>query len=266
MPVALTIAGSDPSGGAGLQADLKTFAAHGVYGLSVVTAVTAQSTRGVADTFPLPADTVSAQLDTIGGDITIDAAKTGMLASNAIVESVAAMIVSLDLPRVVVDPVMTATSGRVLLDPDAISTLKHELLRHAFVVTPNVPEAELLSGLPIRSIDDVKNAAERIQRLGPHAVIVKGGHLDGPQSIDLLFDGERMIEFPAVRLPGPPAHGTGCAFSAALAAGLALGRPLPEAAEQAKRYVTGALRHCLALGRGAPLLDHFWEWPGPMAP
>ncbi|HVB38984.1 MAG TPA: bifunctional hydroxymethylpyrimidine kinase/phosphomethylpyrimidine kinase [Vicinamibacterales bacterium] len=259
MPVALTIAGSDPTGGAGLQADLKTFAALGVYGASVVTAITAQSTQGVVDTFPLPADVVSAQFDALGGDITVDATKTGMLGNDAIVESVAAMIVSLDLPRVVVDPVLAATSGGALLAPDAISTLKHELLRHAFVVTPNVPEAEILSGLPIRTIDDVKKAAERIHRLGPRAVIIKGGHLAGPHAIDLLFDGEQMIEFPAPRLPGPPAHGTGCAFSAALAAGLALGRPLPEATEQAKHYVTGALRHRLTIGRGAPLLDHFWE-------
>ncbi|MDE3153598.1 MAG: bifunctional hydroxymethylpyrimidine kinase/phosphomethylpyrimidine kinase [Acidobacteriota bacterium] len=259
MAVALTIAGSDPSGGAGLQADLKTFAAHGVYGTSVVTAVTAQSTQGVVDSFPLPADVVSAQLDALGGDIVVDATKTGMLGTSAIVEAVAAMIVSLDLPRVVVDPVLTATGGGNLLAPDAISTLKHELLRHAWVVTPNVPEAEILSGLPIRTLDDVKEAAERIQRLGPRAVVIKGGHLAGSQAIDLLFDGEQMIEFPAPRLPGPPAHGTGCAFSAALAAGLALGCSLPDATERAKRYVTGALRHRLTIGQGAPLLDHFWE-------
>jgi hydroxymethylpyrimidine/phosphomethylpyrimidine kinase len=259
MPIALTIAGSDPSGGAGLQADLKTFAAHGVYGLSVVTAVTVQSTLGVSDVFPLPADLVTAQLDALGGDATIDVAKTGMLATDAIVENVSAMIVSLDLPRVVVDPVLAASSGRALFDADAVSALKHELLQHAFVVTPNVPEAEVLSGVTIRTIDDMKNAAERIQRLGPRAVVIKGGHLAGPRSIDLLFDGERMIEFPAARVEGPAAHGTGCTFSAALAAGLALGRTLPEATERAKRYVTGALRHRLTVGRGAPILDHFWE-------
>ncbi|HEY7790284.1 MAG TPA: bifunctional hydroxymethylpyrimidine kinase/phosphomethylpyrimidine kinase [Vicinamibacterales bacterium] len=258
MAVAITIAGSDPSGGAGLQADLKTFAAHGVYGLSVTTAVTVQSTVGVGHVHPLAADLVSAQLETLAGDFAIDAVKLGMLANDAIVEAVAAAIVSLDLPKVIVDPVMLSSSGARLLDADGVSTLERELLPHAFVVTPNVPEAERLARSTIRSLSDVKRAAEAIHRLRPHAVLIKGGHLEGNEAIDVLFDGDEMREFRAPRIAGAAAHGTGCAFSAALAASLALGHSLVDSVDRAKQYVTGALEHRLTLGQGAALLNHFW--------
>jgi hydroxymethylpyrimidine/phosphomethylpyrimidine kinase len=258
MAVALTIAGSDPSGGAGLQADLKTFAAHGVYGVSTVTAITAQTTRGVLESAPLPADRVSAQIEALAGDFSIAAVKLGLLATDAIVEAVAAAITSLDLPAVVVDPIVIASSGHRLLDADGVLTLRNELLPHAYVVTPNVPEASLLTGMPIRTRDEMKRAAEALHRLGPHAVVIKGGHLAEDEAVDVLFDGRTFHEFAGPRIAGATAHGTGCAFSAALAARLALGEPLVEAVAAAKRYVAGALAHRLTPGKGAALLDHFW--------
>lgn len=258
MAVALTIAGSDPSGGAGLQADLKTFAAHGVYGVSAVTAITVQTTRGVLESVPVPADRVSAQVEALGGDFSIAAVKLGLLATDAIVEAVAAAIISLDLPSVVVDPIVIASSGHRLLDADGVLTLRNELLPHAFVVTPNVPEAALLTGMAIRTREEMKRAAQALHRLGPHAVVIKGGHLDEDEAVDVLFDGHTFHEFAGPRIAGAAAHGTGCAFSASLAAQLALGRSLVEAVAGAKRYVTGALEHRLTLGMGASLLDHFW--------
>lgn len=261
MAVALTIAGSDPSGGAGLQADLKTFAAHGVYGVSAVTAITVQTTQGVLESAPLSADRVSAQVEALAGDFPIASVKLGLLATDAIVEAVAAAITSLDLPQVVVDPIVIASSGHRLLDADGVLTLRNELLPHAFVVTPNVPEAELLTGIAVRTPDDVKRAAEALHRLGPHAVVIKGGHLDQDEAVDVLFDGHTFHEFAAPRMAGAGAHGTGCAFSAAVAARLALGDPLVEAVAAAKRYVAGALAHRVALGKGAALLDHFWPRP-----
>lgn len=259
MPIALTLAGSDPTSGAGVQADLKAFAAHGVYGLGVVTAITVQSTLGVLDAFPLPADRVSAQTEALAGDFTIDAVKTGMLATDAIVEAVAALIASLDLPNVVVDPVLASSGGRPLLDADGVQTLTRELLPRALVVTPNVPEAEILSARPVRSVDDMKAAAERIHGFGPQAVVVKGGHLPGTRVVDVLLDRNGLVELARSRVEGARAHGTGCAYSAALAAGLACGLHLRDAADAAGRYVAGALRHRLAIGRGAALLDHFWN-------
>ncbi|HVC18951.1 MAG TPA: bifunctional hydroxymethylpyrimidine kinase/phosphomethylpyrimidine kinase [Vicinamibacterales bacterium] len=258
MPIALTIAGSDPTGGAGLQADLKTFAAHGVYGLAVVTAVTVQNTLGVDDAFAVTADRVTAQVEALAGDFAIDAVKIGMLANGAIVEAVAALIATLDPPNVVLDPVLASAGGRPLLDADGILTMVRELLPRTLVVTPNVPEAETLASVRIRSVDDMKTAAERIHRLGARAVVIKGGHLPGARLVNVLFDGRRAIEIAGPRVDGS-AHGTGCAFSAALAAGLAHGRALAEAVEAAGHYVAGALRHRLPLGHGAPLLDHFWQ-------
>lgn len=259
MKRVLTIAGSDSSAGAGIQADLKTFAALGVYGMSVVTAITAQNTTGVTAVLPLPTDIVVAQLEAVVSDIGVDAAKTGMLATTAIVEAVVAAIDELEIARVVVDPVMTSTAGARLLDLDAVTALKVELLRRALVVTPNTAEAEILAGVPVSSISAAREAARRIHGLGPAAVIVKGGHLAGPESVDLLFDGRTFFELRAPRVAVRHTHGTGCTFSAALAASLALGFPVHEAAHQAKQYVTEAIQHGLGLGRGAGPFDHFWN-------
>jgi hydroxymethylpyrimidine/phosphomethylpyrimidine kinase len=259
MKTALTIAGSDSGAGAGIQADLKTFAAHGVYGTSAITAVTAQNTVGVTGVVALSTDIVTLQIEAVAGDIGADAVKTGMLATAAIVEAVAAAIDTLELPAVVVDPVMIAKSGDRLLEDDAVAAIKAELLHRAFVVTPNIPEAEILAGVTIASQGDAREAARRIMGFGPGAVIVKGGHLDGPEVIDLLYDGREFREFRGPRVESRHTHGTGCTFSAALAANLALGRALSDAVERSKSYVAHAIRHGLAIGHGHGPLDHFWN-------
>jgi hydroxymethylpyrimidine/phosphomethylpyrimidine kinase len=259
MKIAMTIAGSDSGGGAGIQADLKTFAAHGVYGTSAITAITAQNTVGVTAVQSLPADIVLAQIEAIAGDMAVSAVKIGMLASAAIVEAVAAAIESLQLPRVVVDPVMVAKSGDRLLEGEAVAALKSELLRRALVVTPNRGEAEVLAGIPIRSVEEARQAARRIHDLGPAAVIVKGGHLEGPEVIDVLFDGHEMVEFAGPRVESRNTHGTGCTFSSAVAANLALDKTLFEATRLAKDYVTGGIRHALGIGHGHGPLNHFWR-------
>src|SRR5262245_30918207 len=259
---ALTIAGSDSSGGAGIQADLKTFAAHGVYGTIAITAVTAQNTLGIIAVEPLVADLVTAQIEAIAGDIELQATKTGMLATAAIVEAVTAAIDELDLPKVVVDPVIVATSGTPLLDDDGVQVMRSELFPRALVVTPNLPEAEILSGYQIQSMEDIQEAARRIHDLGPNAVLIKGGHGQGDVIIDVLYDGDRFIEFRTERVPNPRVHGTGCTFASALAACLALGVSLEPAAERAQRYVAGAIRQAFAVGQGQHILDHFWKGPG----
>jgi hydroxymethylpyrimidine/phosphomethylpyrimidine kinase len=265
MKTALTIAGSDSSGGAGIQADLKTFAAFGVYGTSAITAVTAQNTSGIAAAAPLPADLVTAQIETVAADMQIHATKIGMLATSAIVEAVAAAIVELELPIVVLDPVLVSSSGERLLDADGIQALRRELLPLARVVTPNIPEAEALSGRRIRSLDDARGAARQLHDMGARAVIIKGGHAPvrtdyapATDVIDLLVDDRAVHEFRTARVESPHAHGTGCAFASAVAAGLALGFALTDAARDAQAYVAGAIRHGLALGHGRGLLDHFW--------
>ena len=259
MPTALTIAGSDSGGGAGIQADLKTFAALGVYGTSAITAVTAQNTLGVTAIGVLSADLVTAQIEAVAGDIEIHATKTGMLARAAIVEAVAAAVEDLELPNLVVDPVMVAKSGDRLLDDEGIQTLCTELLPRARVVTPNIPEAEVLSGKRISSADTAREAAQRIHAMGAAAVIVKGGHAAGDEIVDLLFDGKQFIEFRTPRVKSSNTHGTGCTFASAIAAHLALGRSLPEATARAQAYVAGAIRHGLAIGKGHGPLDHFWQ-------
>jgi hydroxymethylpyrimidine/phosphomethylpyrimidine kinase len=263
MRTALTIAGSDSGGGAGIQADLKTFAAFGVYGASAVTAVTAQNTTGVVDVMPLPADFVTAQIEAVGGDLAIDATKVGMLATSAIVEAVAAAIAELDLPLVVVDPVMGSSTGERLLDVDAVQALINELLPRARVVTPNVPEAEVLSGRRIHSPADARDAARRIQDLGVRAVVITGGHhrIPNPESriTDLLLDGDDFVEFAVERVDAPPLHGTGCTYASAIAAGLARGQQLADAAHDAQQFVAGAIRHATPVGRGRVPLNHFWR-------
>ena len=259
MHTALTIAGSDSGAGAGIQADLKTFAAHGVYGTTAVTAVTAQNTLGVTAWEPVPTDLVVAQIEAVAGDIGVEAVKTGMLATAAIVEAVAAAIEGLDLPQVVVDPVMVAKGGDRLLVEEAIATVKAELLRHAMVVTPNIPEAEVLADTTVRTVGDMRAAARRIHALGARVVVIKGGHLDGPESIDIVCTPDRMFELTGPRIPGRHTHGTGCTFAAAIAANLALGQSVETAVEEARRYLEGALRHAPGIGNGHGPLNHFWR-------
>jgi hydroxymethylpyrimidine/phosphomethylpyrimidine kinase len=261
MRTALTIAGSDSGGGAGIQADLKTFAAHGVYGTSAITAITAQNTVGVAMWEALSADLVTAQIEAVVSDIGAHAVKTGMLPNAAIVAAVAAAAEDLTMHLLVVDPVMIAKSGDRLIDDDAVQTLKSELLRRAFLVTPNIPEAEALTGLRIDDAESLREAARRLVALGATSVIIKGGHLPSTDIVDLLYDGHRFTEFRAERVPGLSTHGTGCTFAAAMAAHLALGHQLEEAVPQVQQYIAGAIRHAPMLGRGHGPMDHFWQRP-----
>jgi hydroxymethylpyrimidine/phosphomethylpyrimidine kinase len=271
MRTALTIAGSDPSGGAGIQADLKTFAAFGVYGASAITAITVQSTKGVEAVAPLSADLVTAQIEAVAADLAIHATKVGMLGTAAIVEAVAAAIAELDLPLVVVDPVLVSSSGARLLDADGVQTLCLELFPRARLVTPNIPEAEALSGRRIASTDDAREAARRIHGMGAAAVVVTGGHArwddqgsgavsEGSRAhvVDLLFDGREFHEFRVARVDSRQTHGTGCTFASAVAAGLALGQELPDAVARAQKYVAGAIAHAPGIGHGRGPLDHFW--------
>jgi len=259
MRTALTIAGSDSGGGAGIQADLKTFAAHGVFGTSAITAVTAQNTLGVTAWQAMPADLVTAQIEAVAADFDLRAVKVGMLATAAIVEAVSATIVELDLPDVVVDPVMVATGGDRLLEEDAIEAIKRELMPHTRVLTPNVPEAEALSGMGIASVDDMRSAARRILASGPRVVLVKGGHLRGSESVDVVVTAHDSFELRRPRVESTSTHGTGCTLSSAIAANLALGLELQPALERAREYVDGAIRHAPGLGRGHGPLGHFWR-------
>jgi hydroxymethylpyrimidine/phosphomethylpyrimidine kinase len=256
---ALTIAGSDPSGGAGIQADLKTFAALAVYGTSAITAITAQNTVGVIEMLPLPADLVTAQIEAVAGDITLHATKVGMLATAAIVEAVAAAIKQLDLPLVVVDPVMLSKSGAALLDDDGVQMLRAELLPRCLVVTPNIPEAEALTGRRIGSVDDARAAAHDIHQMGGSSVVITGGHADGDEIVDLLFDGSMFTELHIGRIDTRNTHGTGCTFASAVAAHLALGQSVVDAVVGAQGYVVGAIQHALPIGHGQGPLNHFWK-------
>ena len=261
MRTVLTIAGSDSGAGAGIQADLKTFAALGLYGTSAITAITAQNTVGVSAALALQADLVTAQIEAVASDITLHATKTGMLGNTAIVEAVVAAIDELELPLVVVDPVMVAKSGDRLVDEDGMRAICAELLPRALVVTPNIPEAEVLSGMRIESLDDVHEAARRIHGMGP-SVVIKGGHAPGNDLVDLLYHDGVFVPFHTTRIATRNTHGTGCTFASAVAAHLALGHGLPEATGRAQAYVAGAIRHGLAIGHGHGPLDHFWNTRG----
>jgi len=260
MRTALTIAGSDSGGGAGIQADLKTFAAHGVFGTSAITAITAQNTTGVTAVLPIPVDLVTAQIDAVISDLGADAVKIGMLATAAIATAVAD---ALDRHRpafIVLDTVMVAKGGARLLDEAAVEVIRARLLPMATVITPNVPEAEALTGSSIHTLADQRRAAGRLIELGARAALVKGGHLGTGESTDVLADGSTMIELTADRVPGRHTHGTGCTFSSAIAARLALGDDLITAARAAKIYITGAIRHAPGLGHGHGPVGHFWQW------
>ena len=259
MRTALTIAGSDSSGGAGIQADLKTFAALGVHGLSAVTAITAQNTLGISCWEPVSSDLVTAQIEAVAQDPGVGAVKTGMLPTAAIVEAVAAAIAALELPNLVVDPITVASSGTHLADEEAAGAMKAELIKLAEVVTPNIPEAEALTGVIIRTLDDVRKAAHMIQELGARAVVITGGHFaSGDLVTDVAVTVDREFELTGPRIQTRHTHGTGCTFSAAVAARLARGEPLEEALRGARTYVEGAIRHAPGLGRGHGPLGHFW--------
>jgi hydroxymethylpyrimidine/phosphomethylpyrimidine kinase len=257
QPVVLTIAGSDSGAGAGIQADLKTFAALGVYGVSVITAITAQNTVGVRAVQEINANVIAAQLDALAEDFSIAALKTGMLSSVAIIETVAAGLRRHGLGPLVVDPVMIAKSGDRLLREDAVDTLRGMLLPLAHVVTPNIPEAEVLTGLSIRTQADRVAAGRAIMKLGAHAVVIKGGHSEEDPIVDLLVDREGVHEFRAPRIATTSTHGTGCTFSAAIAAGLGQGHDLATAVGDARDYLSSALAQAPGLGHGHGPLNHF---------
>ena len=258
IPRALTIAGSDSGAGAGIQADLKTFAALRVYGLSALTAITAQNTQGVHAVQNLPPELIRAQIDAVLEDIGADVAKTGMLSTPAIIEEVARCVSRWNL-RLVVDPVMMAKSGDPLLQPEAVTTLSTALLPLAEVITPNLYEAEVLTGQRIETLDDMRAAAQVIYALGPRHVVVKGGHRVA-DPVDVYFDGERFVELRGDRILTRHTHGTGCTFSAAIAAFIARGLPVDAAVAGAKNYITEAIRHAPGLGSGHGTVEHFWQW------
>jgi len=257
-PRALTIAGSDSGGGAGIQADLKTFAAFGVYGMSAVTAVTVQNTEGVSGYEELSPQTVADQIRAVVSDIGVDAAKTGMLASAAIVEAVADAVAETRVPNLVVDPVFMSKHGHPLLADDAVKALRERILPLAVLVTPNLPEASGLAGFRVDSAATMKEAAEAIRSFGPGAVLVKGGHLSGDRSDDLFFDGTRLLWVEAERIDTPNTHGTGCVLSSAIAAHLARGDDLLDAVRKGKAFVTEAIRHALDIGQGIGPVDPIW--------
>jgi len=260
IPRVLTIAGSDSGGGAGIQADLKTFSAFRVFGMSVITAVTAQNSLGVQGVENLPPGFVAQQLDSVLDDFGADAAKCGMLSTAPIIEAVAGVLRERPIANLVVDPVMVAKSGDPLLRPDARHALVERILPLALVVTPNLPEAGALAGFPVTDRESMEEAARRIADLGPRHVLVKGGHLKG-DPLDLLWDGHVFREFRGERIDSTNTHGTGCTLSAAMAAGLALGQPLTDAIARAKAYVARAILEGFQVGRGVGQLRHFLvEW------
>ncbi|WP_294083086.1 bifunctional hydroxymethylpyrimidine kinase/phosphomethylpyrimidine kinase [Sphaerobacter sp.] len=256
-PKALTIAGSDSGGGAGIQADLKTFAALNVYGSSVITAITAQNTIGVRAVHEIPPEIVAAQLDAVMEDIGADAAKTGMLASAEIIRAVVDGVRRHNIERLVVDPVMVAKSGDRLLREDAVAAIRDLLLPVAYVVTPNIPEAEVLTGREIRSLADMEEAARAIAALGARYVVVKGGHRSG-DAIDIVYDGTTFQRIRSPRVETRNTHGTGCTFSAAIAARLAAGTSALEAIAEAKDYLYQALLHSYTVGAGHSPVHHFY--------
>jgi hydroxymethylpyrimidine/phosphomethylpyrimidine kinase len=250
VPRVLTIAGSDSGGGAGIQADLKTFSALGVFGMTAITAVTVQNTKGVSGYEALSPDVVGAQIRAVATDIGVDAAKTGMLASAAIVEAVADAVRETRIDRLVVDPVFVSKHGHPLLQEDAVDALRELIVPLSAVITPNLPEAEGLCGFAVRDRETMKRAAQTVLDLGARSVLVKGGHLEEARASDLFFDGDCMEWLEAERIDTPNTHGTGCVLSAAIAANLARGEETLQAVTKAKGFVTEAIRGALALGEG----------------
>lgn len=261
IPIALTIAGSDSGGGAGIQADLKTFHAFGAFGTSALTAVTVQNTLGVTGVHPIPVDVVRAQIAAVAEDLPPAACKTGMLATAGLVHAVAASIREHRLPSFVLDPVMVATSGDPLLASDAVKTIAEELLPLATLVTPNLPEAAILVGAPVEDEAGMRRAAEALVEMGASAALIKGGHLGGEEVADVLWDGREWRVWRRPRIETRHTHGTGCTLSAAVAAGLAHGRPLARAVEDALDYVARAIAAAPGLGAGHGPLNHFVAAP-----
>jgi hydroxymethylpyrimidine/phosphomethylpyrimidine kinase len=267
IPNALSIAGVDPSGGAGVLADVKTMSALGAYGCAVIAALTAQSTQGVASVAPVPPAFVGQQIDALFADLRIDAVKIGMLGQQPVIQVVAEKLARWRAPHVVLDPVMVAKSGDLLLDRDAVGVLREALLPQATVLTPNLPEAGvLLEERPVETLKEMRRVAERLRNKlaydGQRWVMLKGGHLPGDETIDLLHDGDRMIELPGGRIDTRNTHGTGCTLSAALAALIPQTGDVPEAARRAKAYLTEAIRHAdrLEVGKGHGPVHHFHAW------
>jgi hydroxymethylpyrimidine/phosphomethylpyrimidine kinase len=263
LPVALTIAGSDSGGGAGIQADLKTFAALGCHGTSAIAAVTAQNTLGVSRYVELAPDMVREQIDRVVEDLHPAAAKTGMLASPTIIEAVAGAVRDHRLEALVVDPVMVAKGGHRLLEDSAVDALRERLLPLAAVLTPNLPEAEVLLGHPVRGREARGRAARELVALGCRAAVVKGGHAEdeGELAEDAFFDGTELIWLPAPRVATPHTHGSGCTFSAAITAGLARGVPPAAAVAEAKSFITGAIQHAVEVGAGHGPVNPMWHHP-----
>ncbi len=254
----LTIAGSDSGGGAGIQADIKSMSANGVFALSVLTAITAQNTEEVTEIFELPTSIIAAQLDAVFDDFDVAAVKTGMLSSAAVVDTVARLLKLQNLGMLVVDPVMISKSGRPLLQPEAIEAVKKQLFPLALLVTPNVHEAQQLSGIEITCLADARRAAKVIHQFGCRHVLIKGGHLLAERATDLLYDGRFFNVFKGEYLDTPHTHGTGCTFASAIAAHLARGKSVPDAVQTAKTYLTEAIRHGLAIGHGRGPTNHFY--------
>jgi hydroxymethylpyrimidine/phosphomethylpyrimidine kinase len=264
VPIALTIAGSDSGGGAGIQADLKTFSALGVYGASAITAVTAQDTQRVYDFIELTPEFIAKQIDAVMDDIGADAVKTGMLSSASIIDVVADRIERWDVTSLVVDPVMVAKGGDKLLRDDAVEALKTKLLPRALVVTPNIPEAEVLVGRPLPDWDSLREAARELHGLGVANVVIKGGHRVESMATDLLFDGTEFREYTTGRVDTGNTHGTGCTFASAVAATLAKGDSVRNAVATAKAYVTKALQDSYPLGHGHGPVHHFYRYWRPL--
>lgn len=259
LPIALTIAGSDSGGGAGIQADLKTFQAFGVFGTSALTAVTAQNTLGVQAIHPIPVEIVRSQIDSVAEDLKPAAVKTGMLATSELVQVVTEAIQAHELKNFVMDPVMVATSGHRLLAEDAEAALSKQLLPLASLITPNLHEARILTGLPVENVEGMREAARALVQMGAASALVKGGHLEGQDLVDLFWDGTREIVWRRAKLDTPHTHGTGCTLSAAAAAGLAQGLDLPAAVEKAIEFVARAIETAPGLGQGHGPVNHFTE-------
>jgi len=259
VPVALTIAGSDSGGGAGIQADLRTFSFHCVHGTSAITCVTAQNTLGVNRVDALPAAAVVAQIQAVVTDIGVQATKTGMLLNQEIILAVAQQVTELKIANLVVDPVMVSRAGSQLIDDAAIACLRENLIPQARIVTPNRYEAQMLGGLEIQSLADMEQAAQRIHKLGAKAVLVKGGGMPGSlRGVDVWFDGDRLLTLTTSQVETTNTHGTGCTLAAAIAANLAQGKDLLTAVQLAKNYVTNALNHALSIGKGQGPVGHFF--------
>jgi hydroxymethylpyrimidine/phosphomethylpyrimidine kinase len=259
IPIALTIAGSDSGGGAGIQADLKTFAMHCVHGTSALTCVTAQNTQGVLRVDALPTEAVVAQITSVMSDMAVRASKTGMLLNQEIIEAVAWQVKRLGLKNLVVDPVMVSRTGAQLIDDQAVASLKNLLIPISTIVTPNRYEAQLLAGLEIHSLEDMQEAAQRIQQLGATTVLVKGGGMTGSmRGVDVWFDGKELMTLTTEMVETKNTHGTGCTLSSAIAANLALGKDLLSAVRLAKNYVTTALKYSLDIGFGSGPVGHFF--------